>query len=63
MWYQNAQNFIPKLKAQKWNQILIKYGDLHYAPREMARGVDLQFAVGGGGGWVAFEGINLLSFM
>ena len=26
----------------------MKYGDLRYAPREMARGVDLQFAGGGG---------------
>ena len=26
----------------------MKYGDLRYAPREMARGVDLQFAWGGG---------------
>jgi hypothetical protein len=44
--------YFPKLKAQKWNQILIKYRDLRYAPREMARGVvDLQFA---GGGWGAF---------
>jgi len=25
----------------------MKYGDLRYAPREMARGVDLQFAGGG----------------
>jgi hypothetical protein len=32
----------------------MKYGDLRYAPREMARGVDLKFAGEGGGG--AFEG-------
>jgi hypothetical protein len=29
-------------------QMLMKYGDLRYAPREMARGVDLKFAGGGG---------------
>ena len=27
-------------------QMLMKYGDLRYAPREMARGVDLKFAGG-----------------
>ena len=28
----------------------MKYGDLRYVPREMARGVDLQFAGGGAEG-------------
>ncbi len=29
--------------------MIMKYGDLRYSPREMARGVDLQFAGGEGG--------------